>query len=190
MSYYVEARAESSIGTTAFCPARAEMGAMQYRVGGPATAQTTAGSATLTINEVMASNTRTVQNLQGQFADWIELVNTGSAGVDLTGLYLTDDRQNPRKWIFPAGTALEPGKQLIVWADEDAKASSGLHANFKLSRRGESLLLVDSDSRSNAVLDAVDFPSQRDDISWGRSPDGQGPWQPLEPTPGKPNSAP
>jgi len=110
VSYYVEARADSSIGTTAFCPARAEMGAVQYRVGRPAVAQAKAGSATLMIS--------------------------------------------------------------------------------KLSKGGESLLLVDSDSRSNAMLDAVDFPSQRDDISWGRSPDGQSPWQPLEPTPGKPNSAP
>jgi len=55
--YYVEARAESDIGTTAFSPERTELGALHYRIGGPATpAEMTVPAPTLVINEVMASN--------------------------------------------------------------------------------------------------------------------------------------
>jgi hypothetical protein len=38
------------------------------------------------------------------------------------------------------------------------------------------------------VIDAVEFGVQRDDISFGRHPDGQDKWQPLPPTPGKPHA--
>ena len=40
------------------------------------------------INEVMASNTKTLADPQGDFDDWIELFNAGDTPVDLTGMYL------------------------------------------------------------------------------------------------------
>ncbi len=186
--YYVEARAEASVGTTVFRPARTELGALHYRVGG-ATARAELNSAppTLVINEIMASNVRTIRSSAGKYVDWIELVNVGEQELDLSGLFLSDDDAVPRKWQFPSGTKLAAGSQLVVWADEEDKSSSGLHANFKLSKGGERLLLVDSDRRGNAVLDTVEFGVQRDDISWGRLPNGQGVWQPLPPTPGTTN---
>ncbi len=53
---------------------------------------------TVVINEVMASNVKTLADPQGSFDDWIELYNPGDRVVDLTGMYLTDDPAVPRKW--------------------------------------------------------------------------------------------
>jgi len=135
----------------------------------------------------MALNTRSLRSPQGKFEDWIEVANLGEEEANLSGMHLTDDRQNPLKWAFPAGTRLAPGGHLLVWADEDAGAKQGLHANFKLSKRGETVLLVDIAARGSAILDAVEFGLQRADVSLGRFPDGIGKWQLLPPTPGKPN---
>jgi len=186
--YYVEARADQSVGTTVFSPPRAAMGALHYRAAGPA-APAVAGTPTVVINEVLASNTRTLRSPQGKFADWIELVNVGKEEVDLSGLHLTEDKQNLRQWTFPAGTTLGVGQYLIVWTDGKAEAKPGLHANFRLSKAGERVLLIDRDSRGNRIIDTVEFGPQKSDISYGRYPDGTGKCQPMSPTPGRQNSA-
>jgi hypothetical protein len=139
------------------------------------------------INEVMAANNRTMKAPHGKFEDWIELVNVGYEEMDLSGLHLTDDKSKPRKWTFPEGTKLAAGEHLIVWADEQGKEKSGLHANFKLSKSGEVVLLLDRDDRGNVLIDSLEFSEQRSDISYGRYPDGRGKWQVLPPTPGKAN---
>ena len=92
-----------------------------------------------------------------------------------------------RRVIFPAGTVIPANGHLLVWADEDVANSPGLHANFKLSASGESLWLVASAASGSVVLDKVTFGKQADDISWGRSPDGVGPFQSMAPTPLAPN---
>jgi hypothetical protein len=40
----------------------------------------------------------------GDFEDWIELLNRGTEPVDLEGWGLSDSRSNPFKWTFPAVT--------------------------------------------------------------------------------------
>jgi hypothetical protein len=132
----------------------------------------------------MAVNNRTIKDPQGKFADWIELVNTGKEEADLTGMYLSDDKSKPRKWAFPKGTTLAPGAFLIVWADEGGKSQPGLHANFKLAKEGETVLLID---RNDTLIDSLEFGEQRNDVAYGRYPSGQGKWQLMPPTPGGPN---
>ncbi|HQI29096.1 MAG TPA: lamin tail domain-containing protein, partial [Sedimentisphaerales bacterium] len=94
-----------------------------------------AGAVDLAINEVMASNARTKADPQGQYDDWIEIYNFGSTPIDIGGLYLTDDLNNPTQWQIPAGdpdlTTIAPGGYLLIWADGDTEAQ-GLHASFKL----------------------------------------------------------
>lgn len=139
------------------------------------------------INELMASNTKSIKSPSGKFADWIELHNPTEAAIDLTGCYVTDTDRAPRKWPFPQGIVIPAGGYLILWADEDGKAESGLHLNFKLSAKGEDLYLIDSDARGNAILDHVRFEKQTDDISFGRHPEQTVDWTPLFATPGDRN---
>jgi hypothetical protein len=69
--------------------------------------------AAVVINEVMASNNSTQADPQGQFDDWIEFYNTGTAAVNVAGLYVTDDLDEPTRWRFPADqptlTTIAPG---------------------------------------------------------------------------------
>ena len=148
----------------------------------PAEAMTT--GSLVVVNELMADNDTVSADPQGEFDDLIELANLGDQDVDLEGMYLSDDADNLRKWVFPSGTVISAGSYLLVWADDDVDDSPGLHASFKLSADGESLFLVDVDERANAILDQVDFDRQEVDVAYGRTPDGTGLFGTLQdPTP-------
>ena len=180
--YYVEASAVKTHGTTTFFPARAEFGAAHYRVDAPQ-----ADKVTVVINELMAANTKSIVDPQGDYEDWLELYNVTDKTVVLTGMYLTDKEDNPKKWRFPDNTVIPPKGYLIVWLDEDGKAKEGLHANFKLSRNGETVMLLDTDERGNQVLDTITFEKLERDTVIGRYPNGTGAFQVVKMTPGKQN---
>jgi hypothetical protein len=56
----------------------------------------------LFINEFMADNDSTIQDPDGSgYPDWVELYNAGPNAVDLGGMYLTDDMNDPTKWMIP-----------------------------------------------------------------------------------------
>lgn len=180
--YYVEARSANAARAAAFSPPRAEEQTYWYRVG-----LVTAPYSAVVINELMADNRAAFPDPQGQFDDWIELRNLTDQAVDLTGCYLTDEPNNPRKWPFPAGTVIPAGGYLLVWADEDGSATPGLHANFKLAKSGEQVLLIDTDAHLDAVLDWVNFGPLPTDLSWGRIGADPDSWAILDPTPGYAN---
>ena len=74
-----------------------------------------AGSSSIIITEVMASNRRVLADEDGEFADWIEIRNISDDAVDLQGYMLSDDPENLAKWIFPS-VVLDPGQHLLVFA--------------------------------------------------------------------------
>ena len=162
--YYIEAVSNNSVKTVSFDPVGAEHDVYFYQVQTQLTA-----AAAVVINEVLASNTKDLdENLQAD--DWIELYNTTSNRINISGYYLTDNLTNLKKWAFPEGTFIEPKGFLTVWADEDQKQGL-LHANFKLSKSGELLILSDS---NGIQLDRVEFGEQQDDQGYARVPDGTG----------------
>lgn len=180
--YYVEASAVETHGTTTFSPARAEFGAAHYRVTAPR-----AKEVAVVINELMAANTQSITDPQGDYEDWLELHNITDEVVNLAGMYLTDKADNLKKWEFPEGTTIPARGYIIVWLDEDGKATEGLHANFKLSRNGETVMLVDTDARNNQIVDIIAFEQLERDIALGRLPNANGEFQVLPMTPGKQN---
>ena len=146
--------------------------------------QTVATAGDLVINEFMASNDVTQADDDGEFDDWIEFYNNTNASIDLSGYSLSDDATELQKWSFPAGTSIAAGGYLIVWADED-EDQTGLHADFKISAGGETILLSDT---SGTIVDEVVFGEQETDISYGRFPNGTGDFQVMNPTFGAMNS--
>jgi hypothetical protein len=182
--YYVEARSSTSFFTATFAPARAERGASSYRVPLPRSE-----GSPIVINELMAANTRTLSNGPGSFDDWIELHNLSEETIDLSGMYLSDREDQPRRWAFPRGTFLEPREYLVVWADGEGDETPGLHTDFRLSAEGEVLTLVASDESGDRLLDSVRFGPQTRDLALGRHPDGIGGFRLLRPTPGRSNEA-
>ena len=130
------------------------------------------------INELMANNGNTQQDTDGEFDDWIELYNNSSSAIDLSGYYLSDNPNSINKWQFPEGSVINSGDYLIIWADNDT-LQQGLHANFKLSAAGESVLLSNA---SMLVIDSTSFPYQQENVSFGRLPNGTGSFTFLAPT--------
>ncbi len=146
-------------------------------------------SASLVINEFMASNSDSIRDPQGQYDDWVEIYNFGSDPINIGGMYLTDDLSNPTKWQIPNDppeTIIAQGRYLLIWADNDT-SDSGLHANFKLDAAGEEIGLFDSDGIT--LIDSIIFLDQSSDISFGRYPDAGDSWGFFEPpSPGAENS--
>ena len=94
------------------------------------------------INECLASNRSILEN-QGSFPDWVELCNVTTEFIDLGDWSLSDDPTLPRKFIFPAGTLIQPNGFLLVYCD-DQITLPGIHTGFGLSDKGESLALFSS----------------------------------------------
>ncbi len=139
-------------------------------------------SGEVVINEVMSSNGSAIADEFGFYPDWIELYNPGDETIDLTGYFLSDDIENPRRWKFPYGE-IEPGGFLIVWA---SGRDWELHTNFRIDQDGEILILSAPDGFT--VVDYLQPVFIARDVSYGRYPDGANSWQYFtDPTPGQAN---
>lgn len=80
---------------------------------------------TVLINEIVASNSASIKDEDGDSPDWVELYNAGSTPVNLKGFGLTDDKDAPLKWIFPE-VILDPHDFLLIFAS-DKNRKNWLH---------------------------------------------------------------
>jgi len=144
----------------------------------------------LVINEFLASNDSCCTDESGEYDDYIEIHNFGTAAADIGGYIITDEIGNYDDYYqIPTGndsTIIEPGGFLLLWADKDSEQGV-LHVEIKLSVAGEQIGLFMQDSIT--VIDTLTFAEQSDDISYGRYPDGSFRWQFMNPTPGTSNTA-
>ena len=135
----------------------------------------------VSIGELMEKNKTVVADEDGDFSDWIELVNTGSEAVDLTHWRLSD-REDGRGWYFPA-VQLAPGERRLVFASKKNRSGDELHTDFGLSG-AETLRLFDAEG---APVDEAACGGCAGDVSMARLPDGS--WgRSLYPTPGYDNT--
>ncbi len=138
---------------------------------------------TLFINELMSANTVTFIDNDNLPDDWIEIYNAGTEPVDLAGLFMTDDIQNPGKHQFvdgfPDETTILPGGFKIVWAD-DSLSQGPMHVNFTLPSTGGFIGLYQETNGGSGTffvtVDTITYPQLGLDKSYGRSQDGQLPW--------------
>lgn len=124
------------------------------------------------INEVMASNVNTIANKQGEYEDWIELYNPNDRAVDLTGYYLSDNEKKQTKWQFPKNSVIPAKGYLLVWASgkEQSVIEKDIHANFKISADGETVILTQPDGKT--IVDFFIVYNGQKDVSCGRIQDG------------------
>lgn len=143
-------------------------------------------SENIVINELMADNSSTITDPNGEFDDWIELYNPTNNLIPLTGKYLTDKKDNLTKWKFiEPNLFLAPNEYLLVWCDENS-GQIGHHTNFKLSADGEFVALVENDGIT--IIDSISFGPQSTDISFARETDAGNNWIFMTPTPGTTNN--
>ncbi len=107
------------------------------------------------LSEIMISNKGSVPDNLGGYPDYIELHNGSTEKADISGYGLSDSLLEGAKYVFPAGTVLEPDAYVVVWCGGEAE--DGMHAPFKLSA-GEEAVLFDASGRplDTAVLNSVD----------------------------------
>jgi spore coat protein CotH len=162
--YYIEAVSANSVGTLSYDPIGAEHDVYLYQVQSsvPITKN-------VAINEIAASNLIHFDEAK-DLEDWIELYNYSTASVDLSGYFLSDNPTQIKKWEIPKGTTIDSKGYLIIWADEEPKEGK-LHANFKLSKSGETVLLANP---SGVVIDQVSYGSVFDNEAHARVPNGTG----------------
>jgi hypothetical protein len=168
--YYVYAE---NADAGSFLPARAEHEFLTVETSLPAP-----NGGDLVINEILADNVGGQTDPAGEIEDWIELYNNSNTGINLTGLFLSDDKNNVGKWAFPSGTTISPHGFLIIWADQNG-SQSGLHANFKLKASGEEVILSATDG---SIVDSISFGEQITDRSFGRFVNGTGGFTDMPPT--------
>lgn len=124
---------------------------------------TAASSGRLVINEVLANNRSTLEN-GGAYPDLVELYYDGPATVSLSGMTLSDDPQEPGKFVFPTGATMNSGGYLVLFADSEM-ATSGYHLGFALNTEGDGVYLYD---KAGVLVDSVTFGAQLPDLSAGR----------------------
>ena len=145
----------------------------------------------LYINEFLASNDASNADENGDYDDWIEIYNSGSEDIDLAGMYVSDDKEDPLMYQIPTGSAavtttVKAGGYLIIWCDKEMDQGP-LHVEIKLSSGGEDVVLTDSDGVTE--IDSYTYDAAETDKSNGRTTDGGDTWGIFDtPTPGASNN--
>jgi hypothetical protein len=116
---------------------------------------------------------------------FVELLNTGTTAVDLSGWKIHDDKSRsgvePTRHTFPAGTVLQPGRVYVVYSGASAVPSGtanvayangndGLRFNrgVNMGSSGDSVYLVLPDG---TVQDSASYRDTSQGTSYNRSPD-------------------
>jgi Na+-transporting methylmalonyl-CoA/oxaloacetate decarboxylase gamma subunit len=138
-------------------------------------------TSSMKLNEVLVINEQNFVDDYGQRNGWIELFNNSPGTVNIAGCYLTNDKNNPKKYMIPKGdvkTQIKPRQHVLFWADD--KASRGtFHVNFVLDPNKENYVgFYNTDGQT--LIDEVVIPAgQIADISYGLDLDGKGTWRTL-----------
>lgn len=127
----------------------------------------TVSTGQIKINEVLANNQGVPNNPAFQYEDWIELYNSSDQEVDIAGMGISDD--NSIKYVFPNTGLKIPGKGFLLLIASGNPSAGPRHINFSLDDDGETIKLF---STSGSVLDKVEYPSLRKNISYGRISNG------------------
>lgn len=135
--------------------------------------------------------------------EWVEVVNSGTGDVDVSGWQVADrdkDTGEPKladAVTFPDGTKLRPNGYLLVKAGGvdggkpcPVTSAPCLHAEFGISNKnGETIFLIGKDAGVQGTAVYPPDAANGDDISWGRLPSGdpKGEFELTAATPGSPN---
>jgi len=126
-------------------------------------------SGAVVINEIMYDPA--VEQGDDSYFEYIELINTGSAAVDLSGWSFTSGTF----FTFPSGTVLAAGQYLAVCTNQDSIRTFYLITNTvgdfanRLNNAGETIRLV------NAASGTEDEVSYLASAPWSTEPSGTGP---------------
>lgn len=128
----------------------------------------------LVINEYSASNLNSYIDPWGKSEDWIELYNSGTAAMDISGYHVSDNDNRPTKWAFPENTIVDPGGFIVVYCSgRDGIFNNQLHTSFKLTQtKGtEEIVLADP---MGQIIESTPMELTLVEHSRCKAEDGQG----------------
>jgi len=126
------------------------------------------GYSQIKINEFVSSNVTGQTDDDGDFPDWIELVNTSSSPINLLGYSLTDDLSDTLKWQLPS-TQLSGQSHMLIFAS--GKNRTDLVTEwYTVIDQGDNLQYLVPSQQPEANWNSLDF----DDSSWSSGPSGIG----------------
>jgi len=143
-------------------------------------------SQSIVINEFLSANSHNIVDEDGDNSDWIEIYNSASHEIDLLGYGLSDDSQDPFKWLFPE-IEIDSSEFRIVFASGKNRSPEHgpLHTNFRISSGGEDLYLT---SPSGVLINHINTIELDTDVSFARIPDASNNWYTsILPTPSATN---
>lgn len=140
------------------------------------------------INEYSCSNVTGITDAFGEREDWVELYNTGTAPLDLTGYYLSDKASNLTKWQIPSGSIAANGFKMIYCSKRNLVSGTQYHPNFNLKQTSNEWIILTNPS--GVVVDSLKMIHMtKADHSIGRSSNGANDWKLFTtPTPNSNNA--
>ncbi len=129
------------------------------------------GVSTIKLNEIMSTGS----------PDWLELYNSGSEAVDISGYKLTDSSQ---EWTIDNLT-IDAGSYVTFDCDDSNIANTS--TNFKISSGGEEITLYNVDGELIDQITTPDMSSQAG-LTYGRENDGADNWVVMGASKGAANS--
>ncbi len=139
-----------------------------------ATAVSAQGRRGLRINEVMVQNDSSVVDDFGCRVAWVELFNSTYAPLEISSVFLTNDKANPKKYPVPLGdvnTEIPARQHVIFWADGNPTRGT-FHMSFTLEPNKDNWIgIYDADGKT--LIDEVVVPaSLKANQSYARANDG------------------
>lgn len=130
----------------------------------------------LFINEICTSNSVFVDEFREQ-EDWFEIYNAGDSEYDLSGLYLSINKDTLGKFKIPHSSAaiIPANGYKLFWADKDPEQGP-LHTNFKLPASKEntlylSYMTVNGSDSVFVIIDSVRYTHLSENESYIRMGD-------------------
>ena len=132
----------------------------------------------LRVNEVMVENESSIIDDYGEHHGWIELFNSNFAPLEISSIYITNDKHDPKKYPVPLGdvnTRIAKRQHVVFFADGQPDKGT-FHTNFVLEPGKENWIGI-YDADRVTLIDEVTIPaSLTADNSYARSVDGAGEW--------------
>ncbi len=155
------------------------------------TVDPSARPAPLQVTEFMAENFTALRDEDQDPEDWIEIHNPTPAAVNLEGWSLSNNADDPERWVFPAISLPARSRMIIHASAKDRRPTQSAlrpHTNFKLNPNGGYVGLFPPELPRRAVSE-LQYPEQGPNHSYGREND-TGEWRYyLNGTPGTANGA-
>ncbi len=136
------------------------------------------GRDALRINEVMVSNDSSIVDDYGRHSAWVELFNSNFSPLEISSVYITNDKANPKKYPVPLGdvnTKIPKRQHVVFYADGEPNKGT-FHTSFTLTPGQDNWIGI-YDADGITLIDEVTVPaSVGPDQTWARTVDGTGEW--------------